>query len=251
MIAVRHWPARLAALWSGTGRDAPASEHRRAEAEMRWRAEELVGLAHHLQLAREDERRRLARDLHDELGSLLTSAKLDIARIRPRLANESHEVRERLSHLVATLDSVIAVKRRVIEDLHPSALTHLGLEAALEILTREFGRSSGTTMHVELGPVQADPDAALVIYRVVQEALTNISKHAQARQVWVTLDREGAGLAVSVRDDGIGFDPHKSAGSVHGLLGMRFRVEAEGGRLELSTAPGRGTLILAVLPVSA
>ncbi len=207
-------------------------------------------MTHHLQTAREDERSRLARDLHDELGALLTSAKLDAARIKSRLAGTAPEALERLSHLVETLNSGIALKRRIIEDLRPSALSNLGLVAALEILTREFAEQSGIAVHHALEPVPLEADAELVVYRLVQEAITNIAKYAKAKQVWVSLSAQGGHVQASVRDDGVGFDISAQPGSAHGLVGMRFRVEAEGGTLTLQSTPGEGTLIQVSLPAT-
>ncbi len=231
------------------------------EATVAQRTSELRELTHHLQTAREDERNRLARDLHDELGALLTAAKLDAARIRSRLAGSVApgvpEALERLVHLVQTLDSVITLKRRISEDLRPSSLSHLGLVATLEILAREFAEASGITVHRSFEPVPLAPDAELMIYRLVQEAVNNISKHARAHQVWLSLGMVNKGAALLpatvclvVRDDGVGFDAHLQPRSAHGLLGMRYRVQAEQGTLQLSTAAGEGTCIEVRLPAA-
>ena len=226
------------------------AERDRLELEVRQRTAELTELTQHLQTAREDERNRLARNLHDELGALLTSAKLDAARIRSRLAGGSPEALERLAHLVDTLNSSIALGRRIIEDLRPSTLANLGLVATLEILAREFAETSGLELHCALAPVRLDAPAELVIYRLVQEAITNIAKYAQASQVWLTLGAHDGRVQVSVRDDGIGFNTHAKPNSAYGLLGMRFRVEAAGGLLSLASEPGQGTLIQVMLPES-
>jgi signal transduction histidine kinase len=207
------------------------------------RTTQLTELAQHLQTAREDERLRLARDLHDELGALLTSAKLDAARIRARLGTTAPESQERLAHLVSTLDSMIALKRSIVEDLHPSALNHLGLVATLEILAREFGERSGLPVHCDLDVVQLPASAELMVYRVVQEAITNISKHARARNVNIHMAACDGRVDLSVRDDGVGFDTRVPPRSAYGLVGMRYRVEAEGGTLAVVSAPQQGTLI--------
>ena len=227
------------------------ADHQRLELEVARRTTELTALTQHLLTAREDERARLARDLHDELGALLTSAKLDAARIRSRLGATAPEAQERLAALVLTLNSGIALKRRIIEDLRPSALSHLGLVATLEILAREFAERSGVQVHCTLEPVPLEADAELVVYRLVQETITNISKHAEARQVWLSLGLQGDQAVVCVRDDGVGFDTQVPPRSAHGLSGMRFRVQAEGGALELASAPGHGTTIRVQLPCSA
>ncbi|MEO6276220.1 sensor histidine kinase [Roseateles sp.] len=225
--------------------------HDLLEIEVVQRTAELTQLTYHLQTAREDERARLARDLHDEMGALMTSAKLDSARIRARLAalpTPAPEAMERLSHLIATLNKGIALKRRIVEDLQPSALTLLGLVATLEIMGREFADSSGLQVLCKLEPVQLSASANLVIYRLMQEAMTNISKYAQASHVWLGLGLREGHVEATVRDDGMGFDMRLPIRSAHGLVGMRFRVEAEGGTMNILAAPGLGTLITARLP---
>jgi signal transduction histidine kinase len=212
------------------------------------RTAQLTELTRHLLTAREDERNRLARNLHDELGALLTSAKLDAARIKSRLGGTAPEALERLAHLVDTLNSSIALGRRIIEDLRPSTLSNLGLVATLEILAREFAESSGVQVHCTLHATDLEPSVDIVIYRLVQEAFTNIGKYAKAGHVWLSLGERGAQVEVSIRDDGVGFDTGAQPHSTYGLVGMRFRVEAEGGQLAVVSAPGQGTQIRVVLP---
>ena len=226
------------------------AEHDRLEVEVIQRTAQLTELTRHLLTAREDERNRLARNLHDELGSLLTSAKLDAARIKSRLAGTQPEALERLANLVGTLNNSIALGRRIIEDLRPSTLSNLGLVATLEILAREFGAEAGIDVHCDLSPVHLTAACELMVYRLVQEALTNIAKHAKARHVWIGLVAQQGQIQVSVRDDGVGFDATMKPKSAYGLLGMRFRVEAEGGVLSVVSAPGNGTLIQAILQES-
>jgi signal transduction histidine kinase len=226
------------------------AERDHLEREVRRRTAQLIELARHLQTAREDERHRLARELHDELGALLTAAKLDAARLRSRIAALAPEAVERLNHLSETLNSGIALKRRIIEDLRPSALSNLGLVAALDILTREFSERSGIAIDKQLDAVPLSPAAELTVYRLVQEALTNITKYAKAKHVTVQLGAQQGRVKVSVQDDGMGFDPSSTGASSHGLFGMRYRVEAEGGELLIESAPGAGTQIGATLPCS-
>ncbi len=215
------------------------------------RTELLTSLTQHLQTAREDERNRLARNLHDELGALLTSAKLDAARIKSRLAGAAPEAHERLANLVQTLNTSIALGRSIIEDLRPSTLANLGLVSALEILAREFSERSGVQVHRTLAPAKLRASAELMVYRLVQEAITNITKYAQARQVWIDMASSGGQVRVSVRDDGVGFDTAAQKGSAYGLVGIRIRVEAEKGTLAVTSAPGQGTRIQVTLPESA
>ena len=208
----------------------------------------LAELATHLQQVREQERGHLARELHDELGALLTAAKLDVARLKSRLGADAPDALQRLQHLTDTLNSGIALKRRIIEDLRPSSLTNLGLVTSLEILAREFGERSGLALATNLEPVELDEASQLTVYRLVQESLTNIGKYAQAQQVNISLLNYSSHVTVEVQDDGKGFDMQHIAGGSHGLAGMRHRVEAAGGRLSIASAPAQGTRISAMLP---
>ena len=226
-------------------------ERDRLEAEVKTRTAQLTELAQHLQTAREDERSRLARELHDELGALLTAAKLDAARLKARLGTMTPEVAERLLHLNKLLNDGIALKRQIIENLRPSSLSNLGLVAALEIVTSEFATASGLQVHVNLAPTDLCPSGELTSYRLVQEALTNIAKYAKATDVWVDLSQHDGTVTLTVRDNGIGFDTTLPRQAVHGLLGMRYRVEAEGGQMTLVSQPGAGTSIEARLPTKA
>ena len=223
-------------------------ERDRLEIEVVQRTAQLTELTHHLQTAREDERSRLARNLHDDLGALLTSAKLDAARIKPRLANAAPEALDLLAHLVDTINSSVALGRRIIEDLRPSSLGNLGLVSTLDILTREFTQQTGVEVSCTLESVALEATAELMVFRLVQEALTNITKYASASHVWVSLSTRGGQVEISVRDDGLGFDTSVPSKSAYGLMGMRFRVKAEGGSLTLESALGQGTLIRATLP---
>ena len=122
--------------------------------------------------------------------------------------------------------------------------------ATLEILLRDFTERSGVEAHCALAPVKLGATAELVVYRLVQEAITNITKYANARHVWVGLGARDGRVDVSVRDDGVGFDSRAKQSSAYGLVGMRFRVEAEGGTLVVVSARGQGTSIQVTLPQS-
>ena len=225
-------------------------ERDRLEAEVKTRTAQLTQLAQHLQTAREDERSRLARELHDELGALLTAAKLDAARLKAKLGTMTPEVAERLLHLNKLLNDGIALKRQIIENLRPSSLSNLGLSAALEIVTGEFAAASGLRVHVKVAPTDLSASGELTTYRLVQEALTNIAKYAKATEIWVDLSQHDGMVTLTVRDNGIGFDTTVLRQAAHGLLGMRYRVEAEGGQMTLASQPGAGTSIEARLPTT-
>jgi signal transduction histidine kinase len=215
------------------------------------RTGELSDLARHLQRVREDERDHLARELHDELGGLLTAAKLDVARMRKRVEGAGPDAAERIRHLSQTLDAGIALKRRIIEDLRPSSLSNLGLQRALQIQCREFAQRSELHVEAVIADLRLDPERALAVYRVIQEALTNIAKYAQATEVRVLLQSEGDRALLRVEDNGRGFDTSQVRVGSHGLAGMRFRMRSCGGDLVLRSTPGGGTTIEATLPMDA
>lgn len=230
--------------------DALQKERNALEDEVSERTATLTELATHLQTVQESERAHLARELHDELGSLLTAAKLDVARLKSRLA-DMPDATERLRHLTDLLNSGIALKRRIIEDLRPSSLSNLGLVASLEILGREFADRSGLQVEMDLEPVVTDEGRQLTIYRMVQESLTNIGKYADATEATIVLKNYENHLIVEVSDNGKGFEVDRARPSTHGLAGMRHRVEAAQGKLKVSSTPGEGTTLSAMLPVRA
>lgn len=214
------------------------------------RTDELERLANHLINVQEREREHLARELHDELGSLLTAAKFDVARVKSRLPADPPELHERLKHLSSTLNAGIALKRRIIEDLRPSSLSNLGLLAALEILTQQFRENTHLPVDICVDDVELNDEQQLAVYRLVQEAFTNISKHAGATHVEVLVKNYWQFIEVVVRDDGAGFDVTQTKIASHGLSGMRQRMQALKGRLEINSAVGQGTTIKAILPLS-
>ncbi len=230
-------------------RQALQRQNDRLEEEVVIRTREITEIARHLQRAREDERQNLARELHDELGALLTVAKLDLARIRRRKPDMSPEFGERIEHLAQTLDEGIALKRRIIEDLRPSTLSHLGLPTALEVLCREFAQRSGIEVKVDVQEVALSDELELTCYRLVQESLTNVVKYAKARTVRVSLNAKGQNACLVIADDGVGFDPQVVRPAAHGLAGMRFRVSSVEGTLRIVSSPGAGTRIEATVPL--
>lgn len=213
------------------------------------RTSHLARLATYLQAMREQERSHLARELHDELGALLTGARLDVASLRLHLGGRSTEVDARLQHLSDLLGRGMALKSSIVEGLCPSSLGNLGLVASLVILTGEFAASSGVQVQTDLHEAQLDETTRLAVYRLVQEALTNMGKYAGASKAQVSLRQCNAGTVVSVSDNGRGFDVTRLDKACHGLAGMRHRIEACGGQLGVMSSAAEGTRILAVLPV--
>jgi signal transduction histidine kinase len=223
-------------------------ERDQIESLVKERTENLAQLATHLQNTREDERGDLARAMHDEFGSLLTAAKLDVARLKSQLSSSVPDAEVRFTHLNSTLNNIITMTRNVVEDLRPSSLSHLGLTSSLEILAREFEKQHNLTIALDLENVELNGNSQLTIYRLAQESLTNISKYAKAKNVTLSLHNLGTSISVQVRDDGVGFDKTKVDGTHHGLLGMQHRVEALGGKLLVTSMLGYGTHILATFP---
>ena len=225
-----------------------AKERVRLEELVRERTTRLSELASHLQVVQEEERERLARELHDELGALLTAAKFDVARIKSKLPADTPELSNRLAHLNDSLNAGISLKRRIVEDLRPSSLSNLGLESALDILTSEFSERTGVQVKTDIEAVNLGPDAELTVYRVVQESLTNVAKYADAKEVVVSLHGYDHHIEVSIADNGRGFDLDTRQNASHGLPGMRHRIEALSGTLKVSSAPGQGAHVHAVFP---
>jgi signal transduction histidine kinase len=195
------------------------------------------------------ERRRLARELHDETGQALTSILLGLRAVEE--AKSAADAQQAVSNLrelvVATLQDV----RRLAVQLRPKALDDFGLVPALERLAQTFAESSGIAVDLEaqLGDQRLPPDVETTLYRIVQEALTNVVKHAEARRVSIfLLRRDGAATAV-IEDDGRGFDPAAASDGRLGLQGMRERVELHDGRLTVETAPGSGTTLVVEVPL--
>jgi signal transduction histidine kinase len=223
-------------------------ERDQIEALVKERTDNLAKLATHLQNTREDERGDLARALHDEFGSLLTAAKLDIARLKSQLSSSIPDAEVRFTHLNSTLNSIISMTRTIVEDLRPSSLSHLGLTSSLEILARDFETLHNLTIATDLENVEINGNAQLTVYRLVQESLTNISKYAKAKNVTLSLHNLDGYISLEVKDDGVGFDKTKVDSTRNGLLGMHHRIEALGGKVVVTSMPGDGTHILATFP---
>lgn len=228
-------------------------QHDELKAQFDEQAGEMAGLAEHLQHVQEEERARLSRELHDELGGVLMAARMDATWIQKHAPGNDPNVRQRLERLREVLDQGIALKRRVVEELRPSLLDTMGLLAALRWQIEETCKR-GRLRCIEHFPddePKLNRDGAIALFRVVQESLANVAKHAQANEVEITLDVTGDELVVTVRDDGIGALPNDlTRPRSHGIAGMRHRVHVLGGRLEVSSVPNRGTTLRARVPLA-
>ena len=237
-------------LWQIRRQDRERSEESgRLKLEVQIRTARLTELATYFQTVREDERANVARELHDELGAVLTVSKLEIARARNK-AEGQPEMLLALARVIHTLDQGIALKRRIIEDLSPSSLTHLGLKIALENLCNDMSQTLAIPVHLSMASFQLASPAQLAVYRFVQEALTNIGKYASATNVTVALTVVAGHVAVEVQDDGVGFDALISRAGHHGLSGMQFRAESLGGAMSVLSIPGRGSTLRIEFPQS-
>ncbi len=227
-------------------RQAQALEQQVAE-----RTEELSSLSTYLQTSTERDKSRLARDLHDELGGILTAAKIDASWLEGFAAGADPEVQQRMRRLSASLDEAVEVKRRVIENLRPSLLDHLGLSAAVEWYVQETCQKAEihceVTVPEDLGSLP--PEVSIAVYRIVQESLTNAVKYAQASTIFVDLKRHPGLLELRVADDGIGIANFEPQHLTHGIAGMRQRARSLGGSFSLRTGPGEGTVVSATFPL--
>jgi two-component system, NarL family, sensor histidine kinase UhpB len=215
--------------------------------------EELRVLAAHLNTVREGERTRIARELHDELGQVLTSLKLDLAWLEHRLAkNQSSDLAERAREMVERMDGVMFSVRRIVTELRPSVLDELGLADAIEWQTQDFAARTGVTvaLNVDHDGTNVPEPIASTVFRILQEALTNVTRHSGAKRVVVKLVNETGVLALRVRDDGRGIRREELHGKHSlGLLGLRERAVACGGTLDISGQPGHGTTVMLRIPL--
>jgi len=221
----------------------------RSEAELQASREELKQFAIASNSVREQEKRRIARELHDELGQTLTALKIDLGWLRERLGDEP-EVGLKLASMQGLLDATVASARRIAADLRPLMLDDLGLAAACEWLVQNFRSRTGIECELDMqGDLDlADPHAT-AIFRALQESLTNVAKHAKARRVQAMLKRADGTISLVVRDNGTGFattDPRRP--DALGLMGLKERAYLLGGTFSLESAPGEGTRVELNIP---
>ena len=216
---------------------------------LRASSEQLRQLAAHLLSVREEERARISREVHDELGQSLTAVKIDLAWLEFRMPNTGGMV-ERIRSTRQLADSMIHSIRRISTELRPAVLD-LGLAAAVEWQVQDFQARSGIECTVRLltrDVVAANASTAM--FRIFQETLTNVARHSEATRAEVVLQKQGNRLVLLIHDNGRGFDQADAARSKSlGLLGMRERAAILGGRVDISSAPGQGTTVTAWIPI--
>ncbi|MEO8307599.1 MAG: CHASE3 domain-containing protein [Pseudomonadota bacterium] len=219
--------------------------------EIQTRTSELSELSQHLLLVRESEKAELARELHDELGGLLVAIKMDLSQLAKRIDMSRDDVQARWQRIQSALAAGIELKRRVIEDLRPTLLDNMGLLEALRWHAGQVCDQASLALQIRFP--QHDPQisdlAATAVFRVVQEALTNIAKHAAARNVLLELRDFDGGYKIIVEDDGIGMAPGRSSRpGAHGLTGMKYRMLSIDGSLDIAAATPRGMRVMLTFP---
>jgi PAS domain S-box-containing protein len=229
------------------------TRRKQAEDALRQSQRELRELSARVLEAREEEKTRIARELHDELGQLLTALKMDLGWLRERLA-ANPDLAPRIGEMSALLDRTVSSTRRISADLRPLMLDDLGLADAATWLVDDFARRSGIQCEMrmpgEAALADIDKRVATAVYRAIQESLTNIARHAGARNAWVMLGVRDAALQVEIEDDGRGIAPEDLAKSRSlGIKGMRERITYLGGAMEIGRAARGGTRLRLSLPL--
>ncbi|MBI4675010.1 MAG: GAF domain-containing protein [Chloroflexi bacterium] len=224
----------------------------RAEKALQDSNSQLRALAARIQTIREEERSDIARELHDELGQALTALKMDLTSLLNRLPRRSTELRERAQNMSDQIDATIKTVRRLSSQLRPGMLDDLGLGPSIEWYAHEFQTRTGIECQVSIPQedLALDQTLAIALFRIVQEALTNVARHANAKNVALQFDAQKDVLALRIQDDGIGIDLDRARGKHSlGLLGMRERAEMINGTLEIFGQPGEGTTVIVQVPL--
>lgn len=229
-------------------------QKQKLEREAEERNRELVALSTHLQSVAEREKASLARELHDELGGLLVGARMDISWAEQHLAQDDPIMKQKLQRVQQSLSAGVDLKRRIIEELRPTLLDNVGLFAALRWQLKETCGSTGLNC-IESYPAEEPKltsEAGIALFRIAQEAFTNILKHAVAKTVDITLSVDPDGIVMQISDDGVGIPAGRlTATGSHGLASMRHRVRALGGRLDVRSPASGGTVLLVQIPAAA
>jgi PAS domain S-box-containing protein len=229
------------------------TERKEAEKKLNTSYEQIRSLSEHLTNVREEERKHIAREIHDELGQELTVLKMDVGSLVKKLPLADDIMRKRLGSFSGLIDNIVRAVRRIASELRPSLLDDLGLPAAIAWHLEEFEKRSGVRAHFsEPKDEWILPDPVKInLFRIAQEATTNIGRHSKATEVHVNLERNDHSISLRVFDNGVGFNAETIwKGNTLGILGMRERASIAGGKLEIKTAPGNGTEILVSVPLT-
>jgi signal transduction histidine kinase len=228
------------------------AERRNVERQLRDSQTRLRALSTRLLQVQEEERRRMAREIHDDLGQTLTALRLDLAWLGRRLEPPVPVVGEKLERMATLVDATVESVQAIARNLRPPILDDVGLAAAIEWQVREFEARTGIAcrLTIDRDDIRVDADRSIAVFRLVQEALTNVARHAQATRVTIAVQEVFDRLLVRIRDNGRGFRREAMrSGSALGLLGMRERVHLFGGTLRIEGRPGRGAVVRAEIPL--
>ena len=227
------------------------TERKRTELELKKVNEQLRTLTNYWQTSIEAERTTIAREIHDDFGQSMTALKMDLNWLENRLPKDDKRI-ERIHGMNKLVDDSITLMRRIATQLRPNLLDDLGLNAALEWQAKEFSRRSGIRCGLNLPEIDLDlnPNMSTSVFRIFQESLTNINRHAQATQVTVTLEQKDRTMILTIQDDGRGIiEKEITASHSLGLLGMRERAAQWGGEVNIQGAPGKGTTVTVRIPL--
>ena len=207
-------------------------------------------LTEHLNAVREQERLHMAREIHDELGQLLTVMKMDVSWLNRKLEQPPGPIQDKLNDLLKMLDNTVKTVRRISSELRPSLIDDLGLVAAMEWHIEEFSKRSGIDCVTDFPKTEMlIPDSIKIsIYRILQESLTNVGRHSQAKNVHIRLQNAENQLILKIEDNGVGFDESKRKKKTLGLIGARERAESQGGTYRIESMPGQGTTVTVEIP---
>lgn len=229
------------------------SDRKKVEQDLEESYASIRNLSDHLQNIREEERTHIAREIHDELGQQLTVIKMDLSWINKKIGIENDPVNSRMKELLVMLDETVKSVRRISTDLRPSLLDDLGLEAAIEWHLSEFEKRFNvkTQFKQEDEEIILSEHIKIGLFRILQESLTNVARHANAKKVLVTLSWEKDSVVLSVVDNGVGINSQNVVGKkTLGILGMKERAEMMGGKYEINGNPGKGTSVIVSIPLT-
>lgn len=244
-----HDTAGKTLFYEGTIED--ITERKRAEEELKRSREQLRNLSAHLQSAREKERMYIAREIHDELGQMLTALKLDVSWLNSKLPGDQKALLLKTKSMAVLIDDAVRTVQRISAELRPGLLDDLGLSDAIEWQIGEFEKRSGIRCELTVSPeeILLDQERSTAIYRILQEALTNVARHAEATDVRVRLEHIGDRIELMVMDNGKGItDEEMSRTRSFGLIGLRERAHLLGGEVRIKCLKGGGTKVLAIIP---
>lgn len=226
-----------------------------AETELQRSHQRLRQLSNHQEIFNENERKRIARDIHDDLGQALMALKIDVSLLQDQASGASLKFNGKVDSILAQIDAVIKCVRAIMNNLRPPMLDDLGLYAAIEWQTREFQQRNGIACKLTVDDNQdldfiLDEKCATALFRILQESLANIARHANASEVQVALQWNERNLTMRVADNGVGMQPgDKRKAHAFGLVGVKERMKSLGGKLHIESSPGKGTVISATVAV--